>query len=307
MKLISTTMQCKSLGYGLVLVSLLSLALNAFAQSRNASGAAGRRTVTLNVIATSPEGKIITKDDFELYDGGMFQEVQTFSRLDSGSRIVLMVDDSSNLKLESTAIQKAMEAVVNELYSDDEMMVVAYNESAEILEDMTPDLAKLQATPSKLVRKGFPNLFDALVAVADSLSAKTQTGMEKRAIILISDGYDSESKTKFDAAMAALQSENIVVYALQAPDRTRGALLREKPKPPAALEKITKGTGGAVFQVDKVEEAAKTIADDLRKNWYRLVYSPSNINTINLRRLLLTPHDEKIQMRTKASLPGRFN
>jgi Ca-activated chloride channel family protein len=291
----------------LILVSLLSLAMTAFAQSRNASGAAGRRIVTLNVIATAPEGKLITKDDFELYDGGVFQEVQTFSRLDSGSRIVLMVDDSSNLKLESTAIQKAMQAVINELYSDDEMMVVAYNESAEILEDMTPDLAKLQATPSKLVRKGFPNLFDALVAVADSLSAKTQTGTEKRAIILISDGYDSESKTKFDAAMSALQSENIVVYALQAPDRTRGALLREKPKPPAALEKITKGTGGAVFQVDKVEEAAKTIADDLRKNWYRLVYSPSNVNTINLRRLLLTPHDEKIQMRTKASLPGRFN
>jgi VWFA-related protein len=276
------------------------------AQSRN-SGAASRRTVTLNVIAHGLEGKLVTKEDFDLYDGGVYQEVESFSRIDTGSRIVLMVDDSSNLKVEPAALQKAVQAVINELYSDDEMMVVAYNESAEILEDMTPDLAKLQATPAKLLRKGFPSLYDALVAVADSLAAKAQTGIEKRAIILISDGYDSESKTKFDAALSALQGENIVLYALQVADRTRGALQREKPKPPAALDKLTAGTGGSIFPFEKAEEAAKTIADDLRKNWYRLIYYPSNVNTINLRRLMLASHNEQIQLRTKSALPGRFN
>ncbi|HEY7547722.1 MAG TPA: hypothetical protein VID27_22685, partial [Blastocatellia bacterium] len=133
-----------------------------------------------------------------------------------------------------------------------------------------------------------------------------KTGMEKRAIILVSDGYDSESKTKFDDAIATLQEENIVVFAIQTPDRTRGALLRDKPKPPAALEKLTVGTGGAIFSAAKIEEAAKAISDDLRKNWYRLVYTPSGINTINLRRFLLISHDDKIQLRTKGSHPGTF-
>ena len=289
-----------------VVVGLIMLATISSAQSGK-TGTGGRRTVTLNVIAHAPEGKLITKEDFDLYDGGVFQEVESFARIDTGSRIVLMIDDSSNLKVEPAALQKAMQAVINELYSDDEMMVVAYNESAEILEDMTPDLAKLQPTPSKLLRKGFPNLYDALVAVADSLGAKAQTGIEKRAIILISDGYDSESKSKFDAALTALQEENIVLYAIQVTDRTRGALQREKPKPPAALEKLTAGTGGSILPFDKAEDAAKAIADDLRKNWYRLVYYPSNVNTINLRRLLLSSHNEQIQLRTKSALPGRFN
>ncbi|MEW6211644.1 MAG: VWA domain-containing protein [Acidobacteriota bacterium] len=291
-------------------VSLLALAFAMVAFSATAQsgkgGGSGRRVMTLNVIVHAPEGMTVTKDFFDLYDSGIIQEVDSFSRLDSGSRIVLMIDSSQNLKIDTAALSKVVMALINELYEDDEMMVVGYNESAEIIEDMTPDLKKLQTSPTKLSRKGFPNLYDALIAVSDALSHQAKTGMEKRAIVLISDGYDSESKTKFDDALATLQEANIVVFAIQTPDRTRGALLRDKPKPPAALEKLTTGTGGAVFSATKVEEAAKAISDDLRKNWYRLVYTPAGINTINLRRFLLVSHDEKIQFRTKGSHPGTF-
>ncbi|HWN98513.1 MAG TPA: VWA domain-containing protein [Blastocatellia bacterium] len=263
--------------------------------------------MTLNVIAHAPEGRQVTREDFDLYDSGTAQEIESFARLDTGSRIVLMVDGSSNLRAEPAALQKAVEAVVSELYADDQMMIVGYNEAAEIIEDMTPDLKLLEAASSKLTRKGFPNLFDALIAVTDALSHQAKSGIEKRAIILISDGYDSESKTKFDDALRALQDENIVLYAIQTPDRTRGALLRDKPKPPMALERITEGTGGTIFPFDKVAGAAKTIADDLRKNWYRLVYAPSGINTINVRRLLLMSHDPKIELRTKGSHPSKYH
>jgi hypothetical protein len=133
------------------------------------------------------------------------------------------------------------------------------------------------------------------------------TGVEKRVIILISDGYDSESKTKFDEALRALQDENIILYAVQVTDRTRGALLRDRPKPPAVLEQLTAGTGGAIYPFSHITEAAKMIADDLRKNWYRLVYTPSGINTINARRLLLMSHSKDIEFRTKGSHPSKYH
>lgn len=261
----------------------------------------------MNVIVHAPEGKAVTKDDFDLYDNGIPQEIENFSRLDAGSRIVLMVDSSTSLKAETPALQKAMLTLINELYDDDQMMVVGYNENAEIIEDMSGDLDLLQTSPAKIMRKGFPNLFDALIAVSDSLAHQAKTGLEKRAIILISDGYDSESKTKFDEALRALQDENVVLYAIKTADRTRGALLRDKPKPPAVLEKLTVGTGGAIFTFDKIEEAAKTIADDLRKNWYRLVYIPTGISAINSRRLLIMSREKDVQLRTKGSHPGRYN
>ena len=276
------------------------------AQSRSGGGV-GRHSVTLNVIIHSPPGKQISRDDFDLYDANVIQEVENFGRLDAGSRIVLMVDRSSSLKVEAAALQKAVLDIVNELYSDDQMMVVGYNEVAEIVEDMTPDLAKLQATSTKLARKGFPNLFDALIAVADAFAHQAKTGAEKCAIILISDGYDSESKTKFDQALEALQEQNIVLFAVQAPDRTRGALLRDKPKPPAALAQLTSGTGGAIFPFGNVKEGAKTIAEDLRNNWYRLVYTPTGVNQINSRRLLLMSRAKGVELRTKGSHPGRYH
>jgi Ca-activated chloride channel homolog len=266
----------------------------------------GRRTVMLNVIAHSPDGKQVTRDDFDLYDAGMPQEIESFTRLNTGTRIVLMIDSSTSLRAELPVLQKSVESVVNELYADDQMMVVGYNERAEIIEDMTPDLPKLQIASTKIIRKGFPNLFDALIAVSDALANQARTGFEKRAVFLISDGYDSESKTKFAEALRALQDENIILFALQIPDRTRGALLRDKPKPPAALQQLTSGTGGAIYPFDHAEDAAKTFADDLRKNWYRLVYAPAGVTSFDARRLLLMPHDNKLELRTKGFLPGRL-
>src|SRR5215216_2383123 len=288
--------------------SFVALLLAGLAPAQSGNGnPSGRRVVTLNVIVHAPDDRQVTRDDFDLYDAGTPQEVQSFSRLDTGTRIILMIDSSISLRAEPPALQKAVEAVINELYSDDQMMVVGYNETAEIIEEMTPDLTKLQATSGKIVRKGFPNLYDALIAVSDALSNQAKTGFEKRAIILISDGYDSESKTKFADALRTLQEENVVLYGIQVADRTRGALMRDKPKPGAALEQLTAGTGGAVVPFDKIEQSAKTIADDMRKNWYRLVYSPSGINTLNARRLLLMSHNDKVQLRTKGSHPERFH
>jgi hypothetical protein len=62
-----------------------------------------------------------------------------------------------------------------------------------------------------------------------------------------------------------------------------------------------------IYPIDSIETSAKTIADDMRKNWYRLIYVPSGINTINARRLLLMAHDDKIELRTKSSHPARYH
>jgi VWFA-related protein len=283
----------------------VSVGAGAIAQSGNGA-ASGRRTATLNVIVHAPKDKTVTKEVFDLYDAGIAQEVDTFRAIETGAHVVLLVDNTANLKAESPAIQKAALSVVNELFQDDEMMVVGYNESAEIIQDMTGNLAKLQISASKFGRKGFPRLFDALIAVSDAFAHQAQTGVEKRAIILVSDGYDSDSQTKFGAALNALQDENIILYAIQVADRTHGALLREKPKPPSVLEKLTKATGGAIFSFEKAEDAAKTIADDLRNKWYSLTYVPTGVSTINNRNILLITHDPAVELRTKGFQPGRY-
>jgi hypothetical protein len=58
---------------------------------------------------------------------------------------------------------------------------------------------------------------------------------------VISDGLDRGSKAKFAAALAALQSLDIAVYCVQAPDRTRGAIRRERAQATPVIDDLAEG------------------------------------------------------------------
>jgi Ca-activated chloride channel family protein len=290
----------------LILIALVLFPVAGISLAQSGKDEGGRRPVSLNVIVHAPKDKVVTRDIFDLYDSGVQQEIENFAPVPTGSQMVLLVDNSISLRAEPPVLQKAALDVIDELYQDDQMLVVGYNENAEIIQDMTGDLAKLQLSTSKFIRKGFPKLFDALIAVSDVLARQAETGVEKRVVILISDGYDSGSQTKFIQALYALQDHNTILYAISVPDRTHGALMRDKPKPTAVLERLTIGTGGSTFPIADIAAGAKSIADELRNNWYKLIYTPTGLSTINDRRLLLMSHDPEVELRTKGSHPGRF-
>jgi hypothetical protein len=122
---------------------------------------------------------------------------------------------------------------------------------------------------------------------------------QKRIIVVISDGLDRGSKATFEQTLAELQSENIMVYAVQAVDRTRGAIRRDVPKPRVVIDKLAEGTGGQIFSIDDPGVAAKTICDELRKNRYTLSYVPSNA-PFGMPRALLVVGNQGITVRAKS-------
>ena len=290
----------------LILFALLILPIAGVSLAQSGKDNEGRRSASLNVIVHAPKGVAVTRESLDLYDSGVQQEIDYFGPVPTGSQMVLLVDNTISQHVEPAALQQAALDIIDELYQDDQMLVVGYNENAEIIQDMTGDLGKLQLATSKFVRSGFPKLFDALIAVADALDRQAQTGVEKRVVILISDGYDSGSQTKFIQTLYALQDHNTILYAIQLPDRTHGALLRDKPKPTAVLERLTKGTGGAIYPIADIATAAKKIADELRNNWYKLTYTPLGLSTITDRRILLMSRIPGVEVKTKGSQPGRF-
>ena len=123
---------------------------------------------------------------------------------------------------------------------------------------------------------------------------------QKRIIVVISDGLDRGSKTSFDKILSELQSLDITVYAVQAPDRTRGAIRRDVPKPKQVIVKLVEGTGGLTFSIDEPTQAAKGICDELRKNRYVLSYVPSSAPFGEARNLLIVG-DQGITVRAKTA------
>src|SRR5262249_54155697 len=156
----------------------------------------------------------------------------------------------------------------------DQLYVIAYDEKPEIIQDWTDDAKKLETSLGTFRKKGNPYLFDAMNAAIKEVLLPLMPGSRKTAVVVVGDGLDRGSKTKYDSLLNESQGDNATVYALRLPDRTGGAYRRDAPKAGEVLTQLTEGTGGSVFELEEAQNAAKTICDELRRNRYLLSYSP---------------------------------
>src|SRR5215510_9814405 len=273
---------------------ILALAQSGYRPNANASGG-----VMVSVVAHRDDNKTnpITSKEVSVYDNGVEQSIRNFTPDPSPARIVLLVDNSLTIRADVDKLEQAAREFAYEIFEGDKLLIIGYDEEAEIVSDWTDD-AKAIKTKLKLFRKkGQPHLFDAIRAVTEEALRPMQN--PKRIIVVISDGLDRGSKSTFEQTLAELQSENIMVYAVQAVDRTRGAIRRDVPKPKVVIDKLAEGTGGQIFSIDEPQAAAKTICDELRQNRYVLSYVPSSA-PFGQARSLLVVGDQGITVRAKS-------
>ncbi|MGH9902815.1 MAG: VWA domain-containing protein [Pyrinomonadaceae bacterium] len=270
---------------------------------RRVAGTSAERGVRLNVFVTREDGAPgpVSAKDVSIYDGGLEQTIKSFAPDPSPARIVLLVDNSLSLRADVEKLAQATREFAYEIYEGDQVLVVGYDEQAEIIADWTDDAKKIEAALPSFRKRGEPRLFDAITAVIDEALTPFAGATRKRVIVLVADGLDRGSKAKFRDVLAELQSQDITVYALQIPDRTGGAYRRDKPKPGQAIERLVEGTGGRVLSVKEPREAAKSICDELRNNRYVLAYTPSSYALTEQRRLLVLAN-EGIRIRSKTMI-----
>src|SRR5438034_4999184 len=273
------------------------------------SAQAGRRahptseaSSALNVVATRVNGSAtpITSKDISLFDNGVEQTIKNFAPDLSPARIVLLVDNSLTIRADVEKLEAATREFAYEIYDGDKLLIVGYDNNAEIVSDWTDNAKKIEAELKTFRKKGDPHLFDSIMAVVeDALRPLTA---QKRAVVVISDGLARASNTKFKEALNALQSLDIAIYCVQAQDRTRGAIRRDVPKPRQVIDDLAEGTGGRIFPIDDPSVAAKAMCDELRKNRYALSYLPQSVPYSEARRLLVMGN-EGINARAKTMQP----
>jgi VWFA-related protein len=282
-----------------------------------AAGQAGRRTggesdinkergMFVNVTALRQDGsdERVTAKDIALFDAGVEQSIQSFSPDPTPARIVILVDNSLGLRADVEKLQKATREFAYEIYEGDQVMVVGFDQQPEIISDWTDDAKKIEAALPLFRKRGEPHLLDALSAVISDAFGPFVGRTRKRVIVLVADGLDRGSRTHFQKVYDDLLRQDITVYALQIPDRTGGALRRDRLKPAQAIKKLTEDTGGRVLSVNDSRDAAKAICDELRRNRYVLAYTPTSLPLYDARRILLVPN-EGIAVRHKLQQPGQ--
>ena len=274
------------------------------AQSRHSARTTDLEGTTISITAWRTDDKKdpIKVENIYLYENGIEQKIRNLSYDPSPSRIVLLVDNSQTLPYDIEKLKKATMEFAYEIFDGDQLFVVAYDEKAEIIQEWTDDAKKMEASLATFRKKGNPFLFDALGSTVSEILVPLMPGTRKTAVVIIGDGLDRGSKTKFDKILTEIQNQNITVYALQIPDRTGGAYRRDQPKAAAVISKLIEGTGGKAFPIDKAQEAAQFICDELRRNRYLLSYLPVNTSTYDVRRVFLVA-DKGIAIRTKNAQP----
>ena len=255
--------------------------------------------VMVGVVARRDDNKTnpITSKEVSVYDNGIEQSIRNFTPDPSPARIALLVDNSLTIRADVDKLEQAAREFAYEIFEGDKLLIVGYDEQAEIVSDWTDDAKSIESSLKLFRKKGQPHLFDAIRAVVEEALRPMQN--QKRIIVVISDGLDRGSKATFEQTLAELQSENIMVYAVQAVDRTRGAIRRDVPKPKVVIDKLAEGTGGQIFSIDDPSVAAKAICDELRQNRYVLSYVPSSA-PFGQARSLLVLGNQGITIRSKS-------
>src|ERR1043166_3611365 len=220
-----------------------------WAQAGRQAHPTSEASTLVNVVAVRTNGTApITAKEVSFFDNGVEQSIRSFSPDLSAAKIVLLVDNSLTIRADVDKLEQAALEFAYEIYDGDKLLIVGYDNQAEIVSDRTDDPKKIEKELKAFRKKGDPHLFDSIMAVVED--ALRPLSAQKRAIVVISDGLDRGSKTKFNQALSALQALDIAVYCVLAEDRTRGAIRRDVPKPRQVINELAEGTGGLIFPIE---------------------------------------------------------
>ena len=241
--------------------------------------------VNMLFTVTDKKGRFITdlnRDDFEVIESKKPQVIQEFTaETDLPLRIGILVDTSSSIrdrfKFEQEAAIEFLNSVVHP--GADKAMVVSFDTSAELVADLVDDQLKLDNAIRSLRPGGGTSMYDAIFfACRDKLLQDQPRHKFRRAIILVTDGEDNQSRYTRDQALEMAQKADVVVYAIST------NISRTETDGDKVLRYLTQETGGRAFfpfKVEDLEQSFENIANELRHQ-YNIFYRPEPLKTDGL-------------------------
>jgi VWFA-related protein len=242
----------------------------------------------------------LAKDQFEVFESGKPQTIKYFSE-NSNLPLTLgiLIDTSASQQNVLAMEQEVGGAFLSDIMTDkDQAFVVDFNIGVSLVQDFTSSVHRLkEALNSVKINSGGQSavpgvpgmgggpvptmgtpkgtlLYDAVF-----LSSHDQMGqqVDRKAMILLTDGEDQGSQYKIRDAVEAAQKADTIVYVLLCADR--GFYGGFGYSGDSEMKKLTSETGGRVIEVgnkiEKLKAAFRQISDELRSQ-YNIGYTPLN-------------------------------
>jgi Ca-activated chloride channel family protein len=240
--------------------------------------------------------------DFALLDDGKAPaKVTSFhQQINLPMRVGLVIDASTSIRTRfEFEQQSAVEFLLQILKAkSDRAFVMGFDVTPTVTADWTNDVDKLQTGVNRLRPGGGTALFDAVYTACKTKLLDTARGQEpvRKAMILISDGDDNQSRVHPDEAIKECQRAETIIYAISTnwtPSRGKGDKV---------LTDMSEATGGQVLfpvSVEEMSNSFKDIEQELRSQ-YALTYIPADFKSDGaFRPIYLYCNDRRYQVRAK--------
>jgi Ca-activated chloride channel family protein len=194
----------------------------------------------------------LTQDAFELKEEGVPQKIERFeAQTNRPLDLALMIDSSmstfKDLKFEAEAAAHFIKQVVRPA---DTLSVFEFSDSVIQLSEFLDDVPRLQAAAERISPGAGTAMYDALVLGSNALRKLPQE--RRRAIVLVTDGGETTSVSKFDdARRAAIRSGTLLYSIIIRPVKNENG---RNTAGEHALITITDSTGGAFFILDELQQ-----------------------------------------------------
>jgi Ca-activated chloride channel homolog len=230
----------------------------------------------------------VPKSEFHVFEDGVPQTIETFTREEVPISYGLAVDTSGSLRSQLQSVIDAGKTIINSNKQGDETFLVRFisSDKIETIQDFTANKDLLMdGLDSFYVEGGQTAIIDAVYLSAEHVS-EYRKGNEgdrrRRALIVITDGEDRNSFYKQEQLFARLREEDVQIFVIgfvNELDKDAG-LIRKSPREKAVnlINKLASETGGRAFFPDSVAELpqiANEIVRDLRTQ-YVIAYNPTN-------------------------------
>jgi len=238
--------------------------------------------VNMLFTVSDKKGRFVTdlnRDDFQIFENKKPQKIMGFTAESNlPLRLAILIDTSNSIRDRFRFQQEAASAFVQDVIRPDvdKAIIVSFDSSAELVADMTSDTEVLQKAIHELRPGGGTSLFDAVFfACHDKLMKDQPMSKFRRAMVILSDGEDNQSRYTRDQALEMAQKADVVVYTIST----------NISRIPTDGDKIMKyfaaETGGLCFFPFKAEDLSQSfenIANELRHQ-YNLYYRPEPLLT----------------------------
>ena len=230
----------------------------------------------------------VPQNAFHVFEDGVPQPIENFSREEVPISYGLAVDTSGSLRSQLQSVIDAGKTIINSNKSGDETFLVRFisSDKIETVQDFTPNKDLLMdGLDSFYVEGGQTAIIDAVYLSAEHVS-EYRRGDEgdrrRRALIVITDGEDRNSFYKQEQLFARLREEDVQIFVIgfvNELDKDAG-MIRKSPreKAVALINRLATETGGRAFfpeSIADLPQIANEIIRDLRTQ-YVIAYNPTN-------------------------------